>query len=76
MKVCPAAVIVPVRELESVLASTEYATAPLPLAALPEVTLTQLTLLVAVHAHPFWVETLKLPLPPEELKLLVGEERP
>jgi hypothetical protein len=66
-KVCPAIVKVPVLEAP-VLALTEKATVPFPD---PDfvVTVTQLTLLVAVQGQPLPAVTATVPLPPAASKL-------
>jgi hypothetical protein len=62
--VWPATVSVPLRP-EPVLACTEYVTVPLPVSEPPLATVTQLTLLFAVHEHTDDVVTLiAVPLPP------------
>ena len=66
-------VMVPVLEGEAVLAATVYWTVPFPDPLLPEVTVIQVMLLVAVQAHPEGAVTLTLPVPPEAAKgALVG----
>ena len=52
VKVCPAIVIVPVREVVPVLAATLKLTVPLPLPFAPAVTVIQAALLAAVQVHP------------------------
>ena len=52
VKVLPAIVTVPVRELVVVLAATLTCTVPLPLPDVPDVTVIQDALLVDVHAQP------------------------
>ena len=64
VKVCPAMVSVPVRELVPVLAATVKATLPLPVRLLPPVKVIQLALLATVHAHALVVVTVVLPVPP------------
>ena len=64
VNVCPAIVIVPVRELP-VLAATVKATAPLPEPlSLPGKIVIQTALLAAVHAQPCGALTPTAPLPP------------
>jgi hypothetical protein len=62
VNVFPAIVSVPLRAAVLVFASTEYCTVPFPLPEAPEVTLTQVALLTAVHAHPLVVDTFTLPV--------------
>src|SRR5439155_1028563 len=64
VKVCPAIVSVPVRELVPVLAATVKATLPLPVWLLPPVKVIELALLATVHAHALVVVTVVLPVPP------------
>ena len=66
VNVWPPTVIVPVRALVALLAATLNATVAVsvPLAVL--VTVTQLTLLVAVQLHPAPVVTVKDPVPPPD----------
>ena len=51
-----------VRELDDVLANTEYVTVPFPLPLLPEVIVIQLALVVADQAQPAGAFTATLPL--------------
>ena len=67
VKVCPAAVIVPLR-CGPLSAATEKLTDPLPLPLAPAVIVIQAALLAAVQAQPVVVETLVLPLPPAAAK--------
>jgi hypothetical protein len=62
---CPAIVSVPVREDVAVFAATLYPTVPLPLPLAPELMVSQVTLLVAVHAQPAATVTLTVPLDAE-----------
>ena len=75
MKLTPPIVIVPVREAAPKLLATEYDTAPFPMPELPEVMVSQLSLLVAVHPHPPAVATLMLPVPPAAAKFCSVESR-
>jgi hypothetical protein len=64
VKVAPAIVNVPVREVVAVLAVALMPTVPLPLPLAPDVTLNHVSLLAAVHAHPVPAVTLTVPVPP------------
>ena len=64
VKARPPIVIVPVRLVVAVLADALKLTAPLPEPLAPAVTVSQLALLVAVHAQPVPAETFVLPVPP------------
>jgi hypothetical protein len=85
VKVRPAIVNVPVRATP-VLAATVKAADPLPLPAAPEVTVIQVTLLEAVHAHPAAAVTVTgVPAPPvavmcwlvaSSAKVQVGDDDP
>src|SRR6185436_11713241 len=66
--------IVPVRAEVSLFRSTEYDTVPLPVAGLPDVTLSQLAPLVADHWQPGGVLTAKLPVALSLLKDALGGE--
>ena len=66
VKVCPPAVIVPVRGVVVEFAATLNVTVPLPEPFAPPVMVIQLALLVAVHVHPVDVVTVNEPLPPLE----------
>jgi hypothetical protein len=73
VKVLPATVIVPERELVLVLLETEYPTPPLPEPLAPEVILIHDALLVAVQPQPLPALTPTLPVPPAAAKeALVG----
>jgi hypothetical protein len=63
VNVCPATVIVPLRDAPP-LAATAYLTAPAPVSPAVPVTVTQGTLDVAVHVHPGPVVTATVPVPP------------
>jgi hypothetical protein len=72
VKVCPAIVIVPLRE-GPLLAATVYWTVPLPLPLAPVVIVIQASLLVAVQAQPLVTITLTEFVPPDEMKFcMVG----
>ena len=65
LKLCPAIVSVPVRELVLLLAAALNATVPLPLPLAPPVTVSQdVLLLTPVHAHPAGDVTPVEPVPP------------
>ena len=64
VNVWPATVSVAVRALSSVLAAALNATAPAPLPAAPDVTVSQAALLVAVQAQPAGAVTVTEPVPP------------
>jgi hypothetical protein len=64
VNVFPANSIVPTRASLLLLADTEYATTPSPLATAADVIVTQLTLLAAVQPHPLAAATLTVPVPP------------
>ena len=56
---------VPTRLAPAVFAATEYVTVPLPVPEAPDVTFSQLVLLLtAVHAHPVSEVTFTVALPP------------
>jgi hypothetical protein len=61
VKVCPAIVSVPVREPLSPFAETEYFTVAAPLPLLPDVTVIQLALLIAIQLHPRSATRVTLP---------------
>ena len=63
MKVWPAIVSVPLRAAP-VLAAALNCTDPLPLPLAPDVMVSHVALLAAVHPHPLLVVTLTGPLPP------------
>ena len=63
---CPATVTVPVRGDDELFASTLNATVPLPVPDAPAVTVTHVTLLVAVHSQPVSAVTATEPVPPAE----------
>jgi len=65
VKVFPAMVSIPVRELAPVFCAAEYVTVPLPVMLPDDVMVIQPALLAAVHAHPVPAVTLTLPDPPE-----------
>lgn len=67
VKVCPAAVIVPVLDVVSALGATVKPTIPGPFPDIPVVNVTQETVLTALHAHPLPVETAKEPFSPAAL---------
>ena len=71
--VLPPTVISPVRVLVPLLLETLYCTVPLPL-PLPDVIVIQLALSLADQLQPLGADTLKLPDPPLELKLLLDGE--
>jgi hypothetical protein len=58
--------MVPVRGVVVVLAATLKVTVPLPEPLAPAVTVSQVALLVAVHAHPLDVVTVNEPVPPSD----------
>ena len=62
VKVLPAIVTVPVRDVVPVFAATSYVTDPLPLPVAPALIVIQAALLVAVHAHPLPAVTVTVPL--------------
>jgi hypothetical protein len=64
VKACPPIVIVPERLVVVVLAAALKLTVPLPEPLAPAVTVSQLALLVAVHAQPVPAVTFVLPVPP------------
>jgi hypothetical protein len=64
VKVAPAIVKVPLREVVAVFAAALIPTVPLPLPLAPEVTLSHVSLLAAVHAQPAPAVTPTLPVPP------------
>jgi hypothetical protein len=73
VNVCPAIVMVPLRE-SLAFADTTYATLPLPVPDPPELTEIHGALLAALHAQPVVVETVTVPvLPPVGALALVGE---
>jgi len=61
VKVWPAIVIVPLRDVVPGFAVTSYETVPFPLPLAPAVTVIHATLLTAVHVHPVPTETLTVP---------------
>src|SRR5439155_1214563 len=64
VKVLPATVSVPVRDVPAVFAATLNVTLPLPEPDAPVVTVIHASLLTAVHAHPVGAVTVVLPVPP------------
>jgi hypothetical protein len=74
VKVCPPAVIVPVRELVALFAATLNATVPLPEPLAPLVIVIHDALLVAVHAQPLPLVMLNDPVPPLETTLVEAGE--
>ena len=64
VKVCPPAVIVPVRDVVAEFAATLNVTVPLPDPLAPPVIVIQLSLVDAVHAHPAPLVTVNDPVPP------------
>src|SRR5256885_11865299 len=72
--VCPATVSVPVRAAVPVFAATVYSTVPLAVRLAPPVTVIQLALLVALHAHPLVVVTIVLPGPPAAPRLCAVDD--
>ena len=74
VNVDPAIVNVPTRLLPVLFCAAAYATVPFPLPLDPLVTVSQLSLLTAVHAQPDCVFTDTLPVPPDFSNvLLIGE---
>ncbi len=74
VKLLPAIVSVPERVEIPVFAAAVNETEPFPDPEAPDVTVSQLSLLAAVHAHPAGAVTATLPLPPLEATLCeVGE---
>ena len=74
LKLCPAIVNVPVRELVVLFAAALNATGPLPLPLAPLVTVSHDVLLTPVHAHPTGDVTAVEPVPPPAgTEPLVGE---
>lgn len=74
MKVLPAIVIVPVRDVFAVFAATEYVTVPLPDPLAPPVTAIQFALLVAVHVQPADAVTPTEKVPAGELTVALDRE--
>lgn len=70
VKVCPPAVIVPLRELVALFAATLKATVPLPEPLAPLVIVIHDALLVAVHVHPLPLVTVNDPVAPPETTLV------
>lgn len=68
VKVLPPMVSTPVREDDAVLAATEKPTDPLPEPDAPDVTVSQLALLEAVHEHPDEAVTVTVPEPAAAVK--------
>jgi len=66
VKVWPATLKEPVREVEAVLGATAYAIPPGPLPVAPLFTVIHDAVLVAVQPQPVWVVTVTVPLPPVE----------
>ena len=66
MTVCPATVIVPVREAADALAATEKVTVPSPVPDPPVLIVMNGELLTAVHEHPGSAVTPTVPVPPED----------
>lgn len=74
VNVCPAAVMVALRDEVDEFDVTLNTTVPLPLPDAPPVIVTQFALLAAVHAHPLGAVTLKLLVPPLwTIDCVVGE---
>src|SRR5205814_4556552 len=74
VKVFPAIVSVPVRDVPAVFAATLNVTLPLPEPDAPVVTVIHVALLTAVHAQPVGAVTVVLPVPPAAATdWLVGE---
>src|SRR5439155_1610012 len=74
VKVLPATVSVPVRDVPAVFAAMLNVTLPLPVPAAPVATVIHASLLTAVHAHPVGAVTVVLPVPPPATTdWLVGE---
>jgi hypothetical protein len=74
VKVLPAIVTVPVRELLVLLAATLICTVPLPDPEPPDVTVIHDALLVAVRLHPLVAVTAMLTDPPEDVRLVEAGE--
>lgn len=74
VKVCPAAIIVPVRAA-SLFAATEKFTVPLPLPLPPEVIVIHESLLAAVHEQPVPEMMLKLPAAPLAGTLVLAADK-
>ena len=75
LKVWPATVTGPVRDVPSMLAATLNDTVPLPVPVAPAVTVIQLALLVAVRAQPVVPVTVTVATPPAALTLVLADER-
>ena len=74
VNVAPAIVSVPVRLEATVLVATLKPTVPLPDPVAPLVTVIQVALLAALHAHPVPAVTVLLPVPPDAVNdWLAGE---
>ena len=71
VRVCPAIVSVPVRELVAVLTAAAYVTVPLPVPLLPLLIDSHVALLVAVHPQTLVVVTEAVELPPAAATLCV-----
>jgi hypothetical protein len=76
VKACPAIVTLPVRDSDDELAATAKVTIPLPLPDAPPVTVTQLTLLTAVHVQPVRTVTLTDSVAPAAPGVAFVEDRP
>lgn len=72
VKVCPAIVTLPVLSFFPGGAAALYATAPLPVPLALDVTVIQLSWLLAVHAQPLAVDTATVPVPAPDIDTLVG----
>ena len=75
VKVLPAIVTVPIRELLALLAATLICTVPLPDPEPPDVTVIHDALLVAVRLHPLVAVTAMLTDPPEDVRLVEAGDR-
>ena len=75
VKVWPAIVTVPFRELLVLLAATLICTVPLPDPEPPDVTVIHDALLVAVQLHPLVAVTATLADPPDDVRLVDAGER-
>ena len=72
VKVCPAIVTLPVLSFFPGGAAALYATDPLPVPLAPDVTVIQLSWLLAVHAQPLPVDTATVPVADPVIETLVG----
>ena len=72
MTVCPATVMLPLRELELGFAATEKFTSPVPVPIAPEEI--QLAFAVTFQEHPLPLVTVKVPLPGSDEKARLDEE--